>query len=128
MSTLYPPRKVVKTVTVSAVRWSLAIVFTICMAATLAVAIQGQVRDENLRKITATQQAAIARIDENTRRLDAAIGQQCLDRRKAYSAINTTLSTLMENVRITKSLPESEKKQRYAAYERAKVKLVQCPK
>lgn len=105
MTTLYPPRKAVKTVSVAAVRWSIAVVFIICMGTSFVVAVQGVNRDDDLRRVVAVQNAVVAQAHTDNRNL-------CLASNTAATSSNTILATLTQLVSHTGTLPRADQQAR----------------
>lgn len=115
------------TVSVAAVRWSLSIIFVICLSATLLVSIQGRQNDERLERALATQQSVIVQVDANTKQLKTTVHNLCVASNTAATGTNEVLQSLINAVTITKSLPTTEKVDRIKKYRAVMVPLLKCP-
>lgn len=117
----------------AAVRWSLIGVFVINAAITLTVAFNASNNDDDINRIAATQHLALGRIQANTAHADKttaslqkALTTQCNDRNTAAVGTNAVLDSLLEAVKVTKSLPPAEKAERVALYNSVKVRILDC--
>ena len=108
------------TVSVAAVRWSLTVIFVVCLSATLLVSIQGRNNDDRLEKALVVQASAVTQIRTNTHNL-------CLASNTAADGTNAVLQTLINAVTATRSIPPAEKVDRIRKYEAAMVPLLRCP-
>lgn len=108
------------TVSVASVRWSLTIIFVVCMSTSLLVSFQGRSNDNRLEKALVVQSAAVAQINTNTHNL-------CVASNTAAKGTNAVLGALINAVTLTKSIPPAEKLSRVRKYRDVLVPLLKCP-
>lgn len=115
-------------ISVRTMRWSLTIVFAVCLTATLLVSLQSNQNDANLERSLRVQQETIIKVDANTRALRLAVNDICEASNTAARGTNEVLQTLIDAVTATKAIPPAEKVDRVRRYRAAMVAPIQCPR
>lgn len=109
------------------IRWSLSVVFMVCLAATLLVSIQSRANDDRLDKALITQQSVLVQTDANNRQLKTLVADLCKAGNVAATNNNAVIDSVIKLVSHTGSLPAAEQKARVKILtETPRSKILKC--